>query len=222
MSFNEAQKKAREAQAEFMKKVKAFEAWENEKDPLKRAKKYIERYAVELSVLATIALSALNFLFGRTMNGRLAFSWLTNVQKILHNSFAMVPEECKSLDDSAIETFEDYSSSEYPISLSGRESCKYASFILQTRPRHDIATTIFTQLPLVNRLFDVSRDTLWVEIPIERSSKVHSEILLVQMKELEIVKKAQPHIGVIMQPVRPNTTSEKCPLARNMQCLAEN
>lgn len=189
---------------------------------MKRAKKYIERYAVELGVLATIFLSTVNFIFGRIMNGRLAFSWLTNVQKILHSSFAYVPAECKSLDEETIETFQDYSSSEYPISLSGRESCKYASFILQTRPRHDIATTIFTQLPLISRLFDASRDTLWVEIPIERTTKVHSEILLVQMKEVEIVKKAQPHLGVIMKPVRPNTVNEKSQLARCLQCLAEN
>jgi len=163
-----------------MERVRLSEQWQSEKDPYKRAKMYIERYTIELAVYTTIFISILNFILGRTMNSRLAFAWLANVQKSMIENFAIVPSECKSNDDSTIETFQDYTSSEYPISLSGRQSCIYASFTLVTKPRHDIAQSIFTQLPVISRLFDIRRDTLWVEIPIKRTSKVHSEILFVQ------------------------------------------
>ena len=66
---------------------------------------YIERYCIELGVLTSILISALNFAVGRKMNSRLAFAWLATVQKTMMDSFAMVPAECKSDDDSAIETF---------------------------------------------------------------------------------------------------------------------
>ena len=77
---------------------------------------------------------------------------------------------------------------EYPIALSGRESCSYALFNFVTKPRHDIAKTIFTSIPILSSIFfETTRDTLWVEIPIERKDEVHSEILFVQKKELDKV-----------------------------------
>ena len=107
------------------------------------------------------------------------------------DSFNFIPEDCKGeAADLEIVSFEDSTNSEYPISVAGRESCKYASFNVVTKPRHDIATTIFTQLPFINKLFATSRDTLWVEIPIERSTKIVSEILLIQRKEIEGAQKA--------------------------------
>lgn len=109
---------------------------------------------------------------------------------MLIDSFSYVPEECKGDDGKSIVAFEDCTASEFPISLAGRESLKYASFNLVTKPRHDIAKSIFTSVPLVNRLFTASRDTLWVSIPIERKLTVHSEILFVQQKELKAVQQA--------------------------------
>ena len=134
-----------------------MDKWENEKDTSKRAKMYIERYAVELLVITSILISGLNFIVGRSMNSRLAHAWLKAVQKTLIDSFNFIPEDCKEqnvgADNLEIVSFEDSTNSEYPISVAGRESCKYASFNVVTKPRHDIATTIFTQLPFINMLF---------------------------------------------------------------------
>ena len=90
-----------------MERIKHFDQWESEKDPYKRTywSLYIERYKIELAVYATIFISILNFVVGRTMNSRIAFAWLANVQQNMMESFAMVPPECKSDDDSKIVTF---------------------------------------------------------------------------------------------------------------------
>ena len=142
---------------------------------------------VELGVLAVIFVSALNFCIGRALNRRLAMTWLHQVDKVLIASFSFIPEECKSEDGSSLVSFEDATSSQYPIAFSGRETLKYASFTLVTKARHDIAKSLFTSLPFVNRMFPVQRDALWVEMPIERPGTVHSEILFVQQRELEAV-----------------------------------
>ena len=145
-----------------------MEEWERETDPLKRMRLYVERYAVELGVLAIMAVCGLHFFIGRNYNRRLAYSWLAEVQKVLSNSFSFVPEECKSDDGESIVAFEDCTAREFPISFTGRESVKYASFNLVTKPRHDIAQSFFTSLPIVKSWFPGTRDTLWVEMPIER------------------------------------------------------
>ena len=65
--------------------------------------------------------------------------------------------------------------------MSGRESCNFAHFNFVTKPRHDIAKTIFTSIPIVSSFFfEKTRDTLWVEIPIERKTEIKSELLFVQ------------------------------------------
>ena len=56
---------------------------------------------------------------------------------------------------------------------------KYASFNLVTKPRHDIATTVFTSIPFVGKYFANIRDTLWIEIPIDRKDAIVTEILLI-------------------------------------------
>ena len=72
-----------------------MDKWENEKDTSKRAKMYIERYAVELLVITSILISGLNFVVGRSMNSKLAHAWLKAVQKTLIDSFNFIPEDCK-------------------------------------------------------------------------------------------------------------------------------
>ena len=117
---------------------------------------------------------------------------------MLVSSFAYIPEDCKSLEsdasspdsDDKIVNFEDHTSSEFPISLSGRDSLKYACFNLVMKPRHDIATTFITSIPLVNSMFETTRDTLWIEMPIERKENVSAELLILQQKELELAQKA--------------------------------
>lgn len=211
-----------QARKEFEQKFAKMEEYERETDPMKKAKLYMERHTVELVVLAAIFASTLNYLAGRSLNAKLAFKWLKTVEKPLAAAFTYMPEDCRGDEEGTIRTFDDYTSREYPIALSGRESCKYAAFNFVAKPRHDIATTILTTLPLINKLFQTQRDIVWVDIPIERASKVHSEILLVQQRELESVYQSQPHLKILMQPVSPNTVSEAHRLDKSLVCLAEN
>ena len=66
----------------------------------------------------------------------------------------------------------------------GRETIKFANLNLVLQKRHDLATTLFTQTPLIKNLFPAEKDRLWVEIPIERTSEVASEILFVRNRYL--------------------------------------
>jgi len=145
-----------------------MEEWERETDPVARLRLYLERYTIELTVLAILTVCGLHFFIGRALNMRLANQWLVEVGPVLVDGFSYVPDECKSDDGASIVSFEDSTASEFPISVAGRESLKYASFNLVTRPRQDIAKSLFTSIPIASRMFDVSRDTLWVCIPIER------------------------------------------------------
>ena len=224
MSLEEEQRAAILAERKhFERQRMQLEEWQNEKDPKARVRLYMKRYAVELVVLAILSVCAVHFLLGRKMNKKLANKWLSQVEHTLHDSFSYVPEECTSGDGKNIVAFEDPTSSEFPINLAGRDSLKYASFNLVTKPRHDIAKSLFTSIPLVNRLFENSRDVLWVEIPIERKQTVHSEILFVQQKELKASLKAQPHLDILMHHVKPNTTStQKDVIYKGLLCMAEN
>ena len=132
-----------------------LEDYEKETDPVKKAKLYFERHTVELVVLTAILASTLNYIAGRKLNAKLAYKWLSVVEKPLADAFMYIPEDCRGDEDGTtkIKNFDDNTSREYPIALSGRESCKYASFNFVAKPRHDIATTIMTSLPLLNLLF---------------------------------------------------------------------
>ena len=158
------------ARQDIKDRFKIWEEYETEKDPVKRAKLYVERHAVELVVIIAISASTLNFLAGRSLNAKLAFKWLETVEKPLIDGFTYCPEDCKGDDGTGIKTFDNFTSREYPIALSGRETCKYASFNFVTKPRHDIATTLLTTMPFINRLFTAQRDILWIDIPIERGT----------------------------------------------------
>ena len=203
--LTEEKRAAYEAAKKEYDRNQAFDAWKNESDPIERFKGYIHRYAVELGVISLILTASINWFFGRYINNRLASQWLKEVNDVLVSSFSYIPEECKAQDGTeSIDSFEDQTSNEYPIALSGRESLWYASFNLVTKPRHDIATTVFTSIPFVGKYFANIRDTLWIEIPIDRKDAIVTEILLIQRKELEAAKKAQPHIDVLMAPYQPN------------------
>ena len=184
-SLNDYQKHLKEREDIARKRLSDFDEWEKEKDPKKRMKLYIERFSIELMVLASIVVSGLNFFIGRKLNQRLAQKWLDNVQKTLVDGYTFIPEDCKSDDGRSIENFLDPTSKEFPLSLSGRETCKFTQLTLITKSRHDIATNIFSYVPIVNRMVSKERDTLWIEIPIQRSTKIVSEILLIQQKEVE-------------------------------------
>ena len=97
--------------------------------------------------------ATLNYIAGRRLNAKLAYRWLEIVEKPLADAFMFIPEECRGIENHKIESFSDSTSREYPIALSGRESCKYAQFNFVAKPRHDLATTVMTTLPLVNLLF---------------------------------------------------------------------
>ena len=66
----------------------------------------------------------------------------------------------------------------------------FAKTNLVLEKRYDIATVFFTKIPVIRKFFHYQTDTLWVEIPIERSPTVHSEILVVTVKDLLEAKKA--------------------------------
>lgn len=65
--------------------------------------------------------------------------------------------------------------------------------------------------------FSVQRDTLWIEVPVQRSDIVRSEILLIQPKELKAAKLAMPHIDALLKPTNSNFNEVSTDLA----CLAE-
>ena len=94
----EAQRVAYEAAKKQYEKNKQFDAWQHEQDPVKRFKLYVHRYAIELLVLSMISIAAFNWLVGRSINKRIAFYWLKEVNQVLSNSFAYIPEDCKSLE----------------------------------------------------------------------------------------------------------------------------
>ena len=60
----------------------------------------------------------------------------------------------------------------------------FAKINLVLEKRYDIATVFFTKIPVIRKFFHYQTDTLWLEIPIDRPSKVHSEMLIVTVKDL--------------------------------------
>ena len=78
-SLNDYQKHLKEREDIARKRLSDYDEWEKEKDPKKRMKLYIERFSIELMVLASIVVSGLNFFIGRKLNQRLAQKWLENV-----------------------------------------------------------------------------------------------------------------------------------------------
>ena len=83
----------------------------------------------------------------------------------------------------------------------------YAKTNLVLVKRYDFFTMFLTKVPLLRYFASDQTDTLWIDIPIERAQEVHSEILLVQAKELNDAKEAQPHIEKMLQVIKPNTCS---------------
>lgn len=61
------------------------------------------------------------------------------------------------------------------------------------------------------------RDCVWIEIPIERGDKaVHSEILIVDKRELKDINTNMPHIEKILYPIDTVATE------KNLQVMGEN
>ena len=124
------------------------------------------------------AICGFNYALGRYSNNQLAQQWLDIVKPVLKQNFSKIG----SFDaDTEIDMvyFEDQNVNEYPLLLKGRENMIYAKTNLVLEKRHDLATVFFTKIPMIRRLFSVQSDTLWIDIPIERSPTVHSEILLI-------------------------------------------
>lgn len=104
-------------------------------------------------VLTSFTLVGSCFLIGRFLNKRLANKWLDTVRPALKDAFAVVGSEVIEKAPYEVVVFEDSTSHEFSIKLAGRQSTKYADFSLSLKKRHDISTMLFTQVPLVGRLF---------------------------------------------------------------------
>lgn len=94
----------------------------------------------------------------------------------------------------------------------------YAYFTLTLRTRHELLTRLSTTI--LGRYLQ-NKDTLWIEIPIERPDKaIHSEILIVSKKIIKEFFKQQPHIEKALVNITPNNMA--WPKDMPLQILGEN
>ena len=128
-----------------------------------RWKKKFERYSVEFTLIFVLLISGAVYVTGRMMNEKIANRWLTSLKPVIAENFARVGTS----DDMSCIEFEDSSACEFPLLLGGRENLVYANLNLTLNKRHDIATMVVTTL--LKRFFP-QRESLWIEIPIDRSS----------------------------------------------------
>ena len=185
-----------------------------------RARLYYERHTIEIILIIVFVILALNFVIGRYVNQKMANKWLKQISKVLKDYFCVINGE--QVQEGDILDFEDKTSNEFQIMATGRETMKFVNLNLVLQKRHDLATTLFTQTPLIKNLFPTEKDRLWIEIPIERTSEVASEILFVRNRYLNQAKKAQPHIGIFMSPTNPNAIKDYPVQSKGLLCLAEN
>lgn len=69
------------------------------------------------------------------------------------------------------------------------------------------------------RRYAKQRDSVWFEIPIERSQgdkTIHSEILIVDKRELRDINANMPHVEKILYPIETSATE------KNLQVMGEN
>jgi hypothetical protein len=101
--------------------------------------------------------------------------------------------------------FEDCTSNEFSLLLSGRDNVIYANLNLVLRKRQDLVAML--RSAIIGRFVSTQQDALWVEIPIKRTDKVKAEILIIQSRLLKEAKKSQKHIDILMTQIEPNTCS---------------
>ena len=83
----------------------------------------------------------------------------------------------------------------------------FALFRIQLKSRHELLRYLSSALL---RLLPPERDTLWIEIPIERHASmgdktINSEILIAQKREMKQITLSMPHIDKILNPTDPSS-----------------
>ena len=97
--------------------------------------------------------------------------------------FVKVGDKIVQEGDADFIEYDDQTMNEYQLMCSGRQSVRYFNINLALQRRYDLSAMFFTNMPLIKKAFQEQRDTLWIDIPIERTQQAVSEILILQAKE---------------------------------------
>jgi hypothetical protein len=112
-----------------------------------------------------------NYFVGIQRNKRIAEDWLSQLRPLIFSNFAVVGTNNKELKDPSMIQFEDVDINTFKVYAGGRENIIYCHFILELMKRQDFVSMVVSFF-MCGKIFKtpVSTDSVWIEIPIDRSA----------------------------------------------------
>jgi len=142
------------------------------------------QYVWETLIICIFIISGINFVLGRRLNNKYAFSWMEANKPVFESEFSQIGVSTETGEILEIE-----GANSFKFFASGRKNCVYAMVTMELKRRHDLFS-----MAIVNLIWP-QKDRLRLEIPIDTVNNLPFLFAVAKRKEAKFVHDNYPDIN---------------------------